>query len=153
MTAANTTDERLYAKDFGSRPLMALGGGLALTALVAGLAVRTHLLVLLAAPLFLAAGIAGFLRANTYLEVGPGRVTVRSRLRERTFAAADVTLERSFTSNAFVVARRGHARDAVCVFADDDIDDVFQAFAEAGVEIITPETSGTDGLAENGQGD
>jgi hypothetical protein len=145
------TDERLYARDFGNRPFAALGGGVALAALVAGLALRTHLLVLLAAPLFLAAGIAGFLRANTFMEVGPGRVMVRSRLRERTFAAGDVTLERSFDSNAFVVARRGHARDVVCVFADDDVDDVFEAFASAGVEIVTPATSGTDGLAQNGQ--
>src|SRR5262245_44512864 len=136
------TGDSLYRRDFGTRPLLVLGAAVIVAVLVTVVAVTLAIpLVVIAAVLVLAAGVAGFFTATTHLEVTPGRIISRSRLRERSYDAADLTLERQASSNVFVLAPRGEAHKVVCTFSDDDVAHVAQVFASAGVAVTPPEAT------------
>jgi hypothetical protein len=136
------TGKSLYRRDFGTRPLLVLGAAVIVAALVTVVAVALGIpLIVIAAVLVLAAGVAGFLTATTHLEVTPGRIVARSRLRERAYDAADLTLERRASSNVFVLAPRDEAHKVVCTFSDDDVAHVEQVFATAGVTITPPQAT------------
>ena len=134
--------QSLYRRDFRTRPLLVLGAAVIVAALVTIVAVTSGIpLIIIAAVLVLAAGVAGFLTATTHLEVTRGRIVSRSRLRERSYDAADLTLARRASSNVFVLAPRDEAHRVVCTFSDDDVAHVEQVFATAGVTITPPEAT------------
>jgi hypothetical protein len=132
----STQQQSLYTRDFGSRPMLVLGGALAVVALVVALALvfAVPLVILVAVPIA-AGGVAGFLTATTRLDVTEGHVVCRSRLRERSFAASDLVIERRGTSNVYVLAPVERDRKVVCSFADDDDERVREVFTAAGVTI------------------
>ena len=136
------TGHSLYRRDFGTRPLLVLGAAVIVTALVIVVAVTLAIpLIVIAAVLILAAGVAGFLTATTDLELTPGLVVARSRLRKRCYDTADLTLGRRASSNVFVLAPRSETHKVVCTFSDDDVAHVEQVFASAGVTITPPEAT------------
>jgi hypothetical protein len=116
--------------------MLVLGLALVVAALVAALAVAfTMPIVMVAAVVVVTGGVAGFLTATTRLDVEPGTVVCRSRLLERSFAAADLVLERRGESNVYVLAPLERDRKVVCTFADDDGDHVRAVFTAAGVSV------------------
>jgi len=134
--------QSLYRRDFRTRPLLVLGAAVIVAALVTIVAVTSGIpLIVIAAVLVLAAGVAGFLTATTHLEVTPGRVACRSRVRERSYDAADLALERRASSHVFVLAPHNKAHEVVCTFSDDNVAHVEQVFATAGVMITPPEAT------------
>jgi len=144
------TDDLLYERDFDTRPLaaLALGMGCAIAVLVAAV-VKVPLLAFAAIP-FLAAGVAGYLRATRRLEVAPGQVTTSSCTGTHTYEASALTLERRDASNVYVLAKTAKRTGVVCVFSDVFAESTREAFAAAGVAIAVDDPR-VDALARNGQ--
>ena len=142
------TDSTLYSRDFGTRPLAALGIGLVLGALLAGVAISIGLPVLaVIAVLPIAGGVWGFLTATTHLELRAGQVSRRTRTKQVDYDAATLTVERRGTSNIFVIAPREQGRKVLCTFPDDDADHVRDVFTRAGVEFVESAPEVTDDTA------
>ncbi len=128
------TDAVLYEKDFATRPFAALGLGVGIVATLVVAAALTLPILALAAVPFVVAGVAGFLRSTTRLEIVAGRVSTRSRLGERVYEAADLTLERRGAANVYVLTA-GTRDTVVCTFADAFAQDTCDACERAGVTI------------------
>jgi hypothetical protein len=137
MTTSETSTP-LYARDFGSRPLTILGAGVvgavACAALAMGVSALRFGLVAFAV-IALGAGIAGWARSTTRLEVTPGQVTRHTPIGTRTYTANSLALREQ--GKAFVLSAREKSTSVVCVIADPDADRVRDAFAAAGVELVT----------------
>ncbi len=137
-----SVSQPLYVRDFNDRPLRALGAGVAGAAVFVVAAIVTGVIGIIGVGvLALAAGVVGSLTATTRLEVVPGAVTRRSRLRPREFDGSDLVLERRGDSNVFVLAPRAEERNVVCVFSDDDVDGVRTAFESAGIQFVAAGTN------------
>jgi hypothetical protein len=128
----------LYTREFGSRPLLALGGCAVVAVLIAGIAIKTGvLLILIASAAALVVGVVGLLSASTRLEVEPGRITRRTRLGAKEYEAATLMLSRS-GANVFVLALTSDPRKVVCAFGDPEPETAEAAFRDAGVTIEAP---------------
>jgi hypothetical protein len=134
-----TTSTPLYSRDFGSRPFIVFGGWCVLAALIAGIAIKTGLwLVLVGSAAALAAGVLGLLAATTRLEVMPGRVTRRTRSGVKEYEAGTLSLSRQGT-DVFVLAPTASSKKVICAFSDENADEVTKAFTDAGVAVVAPE--------------
>jgi len=128
----------LYTREFGSRPLLALGGCAGVALLIAGIAIKTgELLILIASAAALAVGVVGLLSASTRLEVEPRRVTRRTRLGAKEYDAATLTLSRP-GANVFVLALTSDPRKVVCAFGDPEPAVAAAAFRDAGLTVEAP---------------
>jgi hypothetical protein len=135
-----TTSTPLYTREFGSRPFVVFGGWCVLAILIAGIAIKTGLwLVLIGSVAALGAGVLGLLAATTRLDVTPGRVRRRTRLGEKEYDASSLSLSRQGT-DVFVLAPTANSKKVICAFGDPNTDEVTAAFASAGVAVVAPET-------------
>jgi hypothetical protein len=135
----------LYRRDFGNRPVAVIG-----FAVVLGVVLLFGLGILLgpagfavggaAAVASFALGATAYFRATKSVEVYPGRVVHSTTRGEKTYDAADLTLEVR-SGNAFVLTPKGQLRKSFCVFTDADGQAVRDAFTDAGVEIEEPASS------------
>jgi hypothetical protein len=144
-----TTSTPLYSREFGSRPFVVFGGWCVLAILIAGIAIKTGLwLVLIGSVAALGAGVLGLLAATTRLEVTPGRVMRRTRLGQKEYDATSLTLSRQ-GNDVFVLAPTASSKKVICAFSDPNTEEVTAAFASAGVAVVapvapeTPEDSGS----------
>jgi hypothetical protein len=133
-----TASNPLYTREFGSRPLLAFGGCAVVALLIAGIAIKTGvLLILIASAAALAFGVVGLCSASTRLEVEAGRITRRTRLGAKNYDAATLALSRS-GPNVFVLALSSDRRKVVCAFADPEPETAESAFRDAGVTVEAP---------------
>jgi hypothetical protein len=131
----STDSEVLYERDFSKRSLQILLVTLIPTAVMLVLATASVLFAALAVVWFLAGGLA-FAMATTQLDVRAGAVVRKTRLRERSYDASTLQLERRGTPVVLVLAPIAKPRKVVCAFTDDDPDRAVEAFCNAGVTIV-----------------